>query len=245
MTNPPMGCADLHIHTTASDGKPTVRELLNFVAKHRPHLTTIAITDHDTLDASLWAYEQRHFYSFDVVPGVEVSSRDGHVLALWVNDPIKRNMSLADTVSAIHEQDGIAVVAHPLHPLLTCHFKQAYRTFVHPSVLLEMGVDALEIHNAGIAGLGFNWLAGQIARTIGVAVTGGSDAHTLGAIGTGKTWFPGYNATDLRRALLDKTTVARGTPWSITDYVGYFKHARKRKAMISSEITNSSTATNP
>ncbi|MEL6526409.1 MAG: hypothetical protein AAFQ07_11945, partial [Chloroflexota bacterium] len=52
------GRADLHMHTDASDGRPSVSELLNFVRKHRPHLSAIAITDHDTLDASLWAYER-------------------------------------------------------------------------------------------------------------------------------------------------------------------------------------------
>lgn len=241
---PVCGYADLHMHTDASDGKPNVKALLNFVRKHRPHLNAIAITDHDTLDASLWAYEQNAFYPFDIIPGVEVSARTGHVLALWVTEPIRADMSLVETVQAIHEAGGLAILAHPLHPFLYCHVKQGIRTLREPSVLVDMGFDGVEIHNAGIAGTGFNWLARRLARTITLAVTGGSDAHTLGAIGTGETLFAGRSADDLHHALLQKSTEARGTPWSITDYVGYLKHERKRKAMISSGITNSSTAAN-
>ena len=103
MTQARLGRADLHMHTTASDGKPAVQELLNFIQKQRKHLNVIAITDHDKLDASLWAYKRRSFYLFDIIPGVEVSSRDGHILALWVTTPIQRDMDLADTVAAIHE----------------------------------------------------------------------------------------------------------------------------------------------
>ncbi|MGJ3238396.1 MAG: PHP-associated domain-containing protein [Anaerolineae bacterium] len=240
-----IGRADLHMHTTASDGKPSVKELLQHVSKHRPHLSAIAITDHDTLDASLWAYERRHFFPFDVIPGVEVSARGGHVLALWVTTPIARDMSLHETVIAIHEAGGLAILAHPVHPFMGCQFGQAMRILSHPNGLLDMGFDGLESHNAGIAGTGCNWIAQQIARKIGMAITGGSDAHTLGAIGTGETWFDGINANDLRHAIINKTTLAKGTPWSITDYVGYLKHERKRKAMISSGITNSSTVINP
>lgn len=240
MSHSPLGRADLHMHTTASDGKPSVQELLTYVAQYRPHLNAIAITDHDTLDASLWAYERNAFYAFDIIPGVEVSSRDGHILALWVTEPIQRDMNLADTVAAIHEAGGLAIVAHPVHPFMPCHYTQAMRHLQQPSVLLDAGVDGLEIVNSGISSTGFNWFAKQIARKIGLSVTGGSDAHTLGAIGTGETLFPGYCATDLRQALGNQTTLARGTAWSITDYVGYLKHEHKRKAMMSSGVTNSS-----
>ncbi|MEL7432751.1 MAG: PHP-associated domain-containing protein [Chloroflexota bacterium] len=239
------GYADLHMHTNASDGRPSVSELLNFVRKHRPHLSAIAITDHDTLDASLWAYERNHFYPFDIIPGVEVSAQTGHILALWVTEPIPSQMTLSETVQAIHEAGGLAILAHPVHPFLYCHIKQGIRTLRQPSVLEDIGFDGVEIHNAGIAGTGFNWLARRLARTISLAVTGGSDAHTLGAIGTGETTFAGRSADDLRHALLQQSTQAKGTPWSITDYVGYLKHERKRKAMISSGITNSSTPINP
>lgn len=245
MTNPEMGRADIHMHTTASDGKASVKDLLNFVATKRRHLSAIAITDHDTLDASLWAYERKDMYPFDIIPGVEVSAQGCHVLALWVTSPIPQDMDLEDTVTAIHELDGIAILAHPFHPYMTCHYRQELRNLIHPKALVGVGLDALEVHNAGIGGLGFNWLARQLARTIGLAITGGSDAHTLGAISKGETLFHGSTGEDLCFALKNKTTLAKGTPWSITDYVGYLKHERERKAMTFSDVTNSSTIASP
>jgi hypothetical protein len=44
------------------------------------------------------------------VPGVEVTSADGHVLARWVTEPIPKQRSLAETAAAIHEQNGFAVL---------------------------------------------------------------------------------------------------------------------------------------
>src|SRR5690606_38677092 len=132
MPNSRMGRADLHMHTTASDGKPAVKELLNFVANHLKHLNVIAITDHDALDASLWAYEPTSFYPYDIIPGVEVSSRDGHILALWVTESIKPDMNLVDTIAAIHELGRLAILAHPVHPFIPCHFTQAMRSLFDP-----------------------------------------------------------------------------------------------------------------
>lgn len=245
VANLAMGRADLHMHTNASDGKPAVGALLNFVRDQRPHLTAIAITDHDTLDSTLWAYESAHLYPFDVIPGVEVSSRDGHVLALWVTTPIPAHMNLADTVSAIHEAGGLAVLAHPFHFFLQTHFKAALRHWQRPEVLLQANIDAIEGHNAGVGGWGCNALAQNVARKIGVSLVAGSDAHTLGAIGSSTTRYPGRSAIDLRHALITGTTIAEGRLWPIKEYVAYFKNERQRKGMMSSVTTTSSAPINP
>ena len=70
MTHSPTGRADLHIHTTVSDGLHTPRQLLEHVARLGT-LDVIAITDHDRLEGSLWAYARRDRYPFDIIPGVE------------------------------------------------------------------------------------------------------------------------------------------------------------------------------
>lgn len=215
-----LGRADLHIHTCASDGIPTVREVLNYV-EHHNHLNIIAITDHDRMDAALWAYEHRHEYTFDIIPGVEISSQAGHVLALWVTKPIPKNCSLEDTVEAIHEQDGIAILAHPYHIHMGVVAKNWLRYTRRPEVLLESKVDAVEVHNAGIIIPGANLIARRLAHKAGLAMTGSSDAHTLGAIGCGITYFKGRTAIDLRNAILNRQTVARGRAWPLNDYLNY------------------------
>ena len=85
------GRADIHMHTTASDGFSSVEAVLDHIAELGT-LDVIAITDHDVLDSSLWAYNHRAQYPFEIIPGVEVSSADGHVLGLWVTQPIDKGM---------------------------------------------------------------------------------------------------------------------------------------------------------
>jgi predicted metal-dependent phosphoesterase TrpH len=206
------------MHTNASDGLPSASELLNFVAE-RGDLDVIAITDHDELDASLYAYEQRRYYPFGIIPGVEVTSMGGHVLGLWVTQPIPKWMSLTETVEAVHEQGGLAVLAHPFHIHACVGIANAWRYLRHPEVLLQSGIDALETHNAGVATPGSNWLARRLGRRLGIPVTGSSDAHALNSIGSGLTLFPGRTAEDLRRALAAGRTLAEGTAWPLTDYL--------------------------
>lgn len=230
LKSPNIGCADLHIHTTASDGAASVRELLTFITRKRSHLDVIAITDHDTLDSALWACEHQADYPFDIVPGLEVSSRIGHILALWVTTPIPAQMDLQDTVSAIHEAGGLAVLAHPFHIEMDFVRDNAKRYGRHPEVLLQSGLDAVEVHNAALVTPGSNLIARLMTKRIGLAATGSSDAHTPGAVGSGVTRFPGRTAADLRYALEHKQTTAEGTTWSVTEYIRYLQHATQRRA---------------
>jgi hypothetical protein len=215
--NQALGRADIHMHTTASDGLYPVKELLDHV-EQRGHLDVIAITDHDTLDASLWAYERREQYPFDIVPGLEVSSRDGHVLALWVTQPIPRDLSLAETAAAIHEAGGVAVLAHPFHVAIGVVARSALTYIFKPHVILDAELDAVEVHNAAIFLPGSNLFARIMTHRLGVTPLANSDAHTLGAIGSGRTLFPGSSADDLRQAIMHNQTRAVGTAWPLADY---------------------------
>ncbi len=218
------GIADLHMHTDLSDGKPTVQALLNFVAIHRPQLDVIAITDHDKLDSALWAVDHAEDYAFDIVPGIEVSTRFGHVLALWVTTPIPYGLDLKETATAIREAGGISVLAHPFHFHLPFVRRTWRELWQHPEQLVEAGLDAVEVHNAGVATPFSNWLARRMAQKLDITVMGDSDAHNLGAIATGTTHFPGHTADDLRHALLNRQTIAKGRPWHLSDYVEYLRH---------------------
>lgn len=218
------GRADLHMHTTASDGVYTVREVLDHIAALGT-LDVIAITDHDRVDAALWAVEHQHEYDFEIVPGIEVSTSEGHVLGYWVSESIPRRLSLVETVCAIHEQGGVAVLAHPYHIHMGIVRRSAMRYISRPEVLVESGLDALEAHNAGIVLPGMNALSHRLARRAGLPVVGGSDAHTLGAIGSGITRFPGYTGADLREALSRRETRAEGKAWPVIDYWNYSRNS--------------------
>jgi len=245
MSQPIFGYADLHMHTTASDGVQPVRDLLDYIAVHCRHLTAISITDHNVMDATLWAYANKDRYPFDIIPGVEVNSRDGHILALWVTTPIPKHLSAHETAIAIHEAGGLAILAHPFHLELKEVRKNVWRYWNTFRGLKDAGLDAIEIINAGLVTPGSNRYAGWLAQRAGMAVTGGSDAHTPGAIGTGVTRYPGQSGDDLRQAIIAGTTQADGSRWPLKEYVVFLKHVRQLKGTPSSVTRPSSIPPTP
>ncbi len=216
-----LGRADMHMHTNVSDGASSVEAVLKYI--DTLDLDVIAITDHDRVEASLYAYEHQDAYSFEVVPGVEVTSREGHVLAWWVTEMIAPGMSLEDTVQAVHEAGGIAVLAHPFH----VHVKETRagvaRYWNDLDLIRRAGFDGVEVVNAGNVILGVNGWAKLALRNLDLAYVGNSDAHTLTGIASSSTGFRGKTAADLRRAIETRSTFPNGGLWSPTAYADYVK----------------------
>jgi predicted metal-dependent phosphoesterase TrpH len=142
-------------------------------------------------------------------------------------------MSIAETVAAVHEQGGTAILAHPGEVMINFH--NVLRFLRHPEVLLEWGVDAIETHNAGTMTPGNNWLTGRIGRQLPLPAVGNSDAHTLTAIGRGITRFQGRTAADFRSALAGGQTVVEGSSWPIIDYLKLSPGSIHKKLKLSSE----------
>ena len=199
------GRADLHLHTTASDGWPAPHQLVDYARATR--LDVIAVTDHDTIEGALRAADYAAGFSkLHVVIGEEVSSRDGHIVALYVERRIRPGMSAAATVHAIHEQGGLAVAVHP--------FWRTQRRIRNGRVhgvgwlAAELDFDAVEVENATPGFYVFNQLARRLNMGLGSAELGGSDAHILDAVGRAFTMFPGKTPKALRTAIESATTVA-------------------------------------
>jgi hypothetical protein len=108
------GRADLHVETRAGDGEAEPRAILDRVER-RDDLDVLAIADRDRLDGALEARELHAAgeYHFELVPGLQVTTADGPLLALWVDVPIAAGAPLEETVTAVHAAGGIAVVPHP------------------------------------------------------------------------------------------------------------------------------------
>src|SRR5579859_4479221 len=194
------GHADLHMHTTYSDGTGSVEEVLAF-AQERTDLAVIAITDHDTIEGALRARDlaAERDYRFEVIVGEEISTREGHLLALFLHEPIAPDQSIERSIELVHAQGGLAVVAHP--------FNRVFRHSVQRSVMNrllrqpELHPDGIETLNGSFAGIGSSHIAMTLARTVyHWAETGGSDAHTPTAVGCPRTIFPGRTASELREA---------------------------------------------
>ena len=212
----------MHVHTTASDGTATPREVLEFVAA-RTNLSVVAICDHNTNEGALEAAEYASDYGIEVVVGQEVESAQGHILGLWTPELVAPGRSAAETVADIHAQGGLAVVAHPYAP--RCWHKHGLcrgETEVYDCVAF----DGVEVANSTPMLLAANFRARRYwrANRERLAATGGSDAHMLSVIGTSRTIFPGSTAEDLRSAIESRTT--RGTVPPSTPCAPFF-YARK------------------
>jgi predicted metal-dependent phosphoesterase TrpH len=206
MSDSTWSAADLHIHTTASDGTATPEQVLDWVCS-KTDLSVIAITDHNTNEGGLIAAElaASKRYPIDVIVGQEVESSDGHILGLWTPERIRPGMDAIDTVAAIHAQDGFAIAAHPFAPRL---WAKAGLDRGRRSVYDNVDYDAMEIANSTPLLFVANWMARFYQRSCGdrFACTGGSDAHILSVIGSSLTYFPGETADDLRVALEARET---------------------------------------
>lgn len=197
--------ADVHIHTTFSDGLNEPEAVVNYVLT-QTDLSVIAITDHNTIDGARVAYDYWHkhrheFRELEVIKGVEVSSSNGHILGLFLEEDIPMNMSPADTVAAIHEQGGLAIAAHPFtHLLPFTDFHGVGRRIAH------LPLDGVEARSSVPTELYANWMTMFYnQRHARHASLGSSDAHYLTMIGKTYTLFPGKTAQDFRQAVLNKT----------------------------------------
>src|SRR5690242_12821179 len=111
-----MGTADLHIHSTYSnDATTTVRAILKQAAD--VELDVIAVTDHDEIRGALEACQLAYQYGIEVIPGVEVTTREGHLLALFVEEVPPAHQSLIDTLIFIGKAGGLAIAPHAFNGL--------------------------------------------------------------------------------------------------------------------------------
>jgi predicted metal-dependent phosphoesterase TrpH len=195
------------MHTTVSDGWPTPKELVEHAAR-RASLDVIAVTDHDSIEGALRAREHaKKRARFHVIIGEEVSSRDGHIVALFLERRVRPGMSAAATVDAIHDQGGLAIAVHPFW-----RTQKRTRTGVVHGVgwlAAELDFDAVEVENATPGFYLVNQFARRLNLGLGASEIGSSDAHILDAVGRAYTEFPGKTPEALRAAIESGATVAR------------------------------------
>ena len=211
------GKADLHIHSAHADGLDPPEAIVDY-AEARTDLDLIAITDHDEIEAALAArdYAARRGYRVGVVPGVEISTRGGHLLALGVERPFRMLRPLEETVDAVHAAGGVCVVPHPYSWLTTSIGARGLRRLMPPGGACK--VDGIELWNPSLAGKVCHERARVTnALELKLAETGGSDAHALAFVGTAYTTFPGRTWEEFRRALAERTTRAYGRFWSAAE----------------------------
>ncbi len=215
--------ADLHMHTEWSDGDKLDRVLAVAAEKG---LDAIAITDHDCIEGALEARRRVHErrLKFAVVPGVEVSSRDGHIGALFVTKNIPKGLSAKETIRLIHEAGGIAVAHHPFVPSI---LEKILRAQLGCGYLIkELPFDAIECTNA-VPGYALNYNRQAVEEMqknhIKVAVTGSSDAHMARLVGMGRTYYSGNEGIlSLYKNLKFGCSLGAEQYWKTKDKILYY-----------------------
>lgn len=192
---------DLHIHSSCSDGRASVKEIIE--AARRRGLDGIALTDHDTMKGIPAArrYIKEKKLDLILIPGVEVSTSEGHLLVLGVEEPPQKRMSPEETIERAHELGGIADVPHPYHP-----FRHAIGRIPD--------ADAVEVYNSKhLFGLA-NGRARIEARRRHIPMVAGSDSHFAETVGLGVTEIEAEDAEGALEAIRAGRTriLGRRTP---------------------------------
>ena len=175
---------DLHTHTFFSgDGVSSPEE--NIAAARAKGLHGLAVTDHNTCDAVTYLLEKGLMREdglpvdgFLLIPGVEVSTEEGHLLCIGTILPYLKGKPALEVCAIIHENGGLAIPPHAY---------DLFRAGIRQETLEILPIDALEIFNAATTLRRYNRYAFRYAQLRGLPMTAASDAHHSEALGTAYT----------------------------------------------------------
>jgi predicted metal-dependent phosphoesterase TrpH len=227
---------DPHIHSLASDGVSDVESIL--AAAMAAGLDAIAIADHERIDAALAAraIAEGRGLPIEVVVGEEITTRNGHLVGLWLRRRIRPWHSMKRSIAMVHEQGGLAIVAHPLPPYPLCASAGTIRRLMDEADPIYHP-DALEGFNPTTARMPWSRRAPALAEEVGIAAVAGSDAHVASNVGAAHTRFRGSSAADLRIAVAARDTAWEGHAYTWQGQLHMFgRQQRKNAAAVRDEL---------
>ncbi|HOX35952.1 MAG TPA: PHP domain-containing protein [Methanoregulaceae archaeon] len=199
---------DLHVHTDVSrDGESSVEEILK--RAEEAGLDAIAITDHDSTDGAKRAMACKS--DVIVIPGIEVSTKQGHLIVLGVTEVIPSGLDVGETIAIAHDLGAVLILPHPFH--LWRHGVARKRRA--PMLL----VDAVEVFNSRYIVGSANGKAARMAKRLGKPCVGGSDAHNAKFVGFGRTFVDAEpNVTAILQAIREGKVSCGGRKTPIRTY---------------------------
>jgi predicted metal-dependent phosphoesterase TrpH len=238
-TVPSMLRIDTHVHTLASDGVDDVETILGAAVARG--LDAVAITDHERMDAAVAAQAIAigRGLPIEVIVGEEISTRGGHLIGLYITERIRPWHSMKKSIAMIHEQGGLAIIAHPLPPYPLCASERTIRRLMHEADP-TYHPDAMEGFNPTTARMRWSHKAPALAEELGIASVGGSDAHKAANVGSTSTLIAaGQGSIEdvIREALLARDTRWEGKPYSWSGQMRMFRQqTRKNVRALRDEV---------
>jgi predicted metal-dependent phosphoesterase TrpH len=162
---------DLHVHSSASFDCKIEPERV--AARCRQlGLSPVFLTDHDTIDGAL----KVRAAGVRVVVGEEIATAEGELIGLFLSERIPAGLSSREAVVRIKAQGGLVYLEHPY---------DSFRRHLSEEAIEKLAdmIDIVEVLN-GRSDFETNRRARDLCETLGAAPGGGSDAHTLGEIGS-------------------------------------------------------------
>lgn len=205
------GIADIHSHTCYSG----FSQLFHFL-KYPESVTSpekmvdkaiksdidvLCVTDHNEIEGAIKAqkYTKMSKLDIEVVIGEEITTVDGELLGIFLNERIPQQLKVEETIEIIHEQGGLAIVPHPF-------------SYFCPSLgwrTKDLPIDGVEVLNGAHIDPYVNKLAKKLFTGY-FSNVGGSDAHSSKMMGNAFTRFKGRTADDLYNAITRKETEPSG-----------------------------------
>jgi len=170
---------DLHCHSEASpDSSSPLGEIPDRCVEKG--ITIQALTDHNCI----WGAQKlqeivrvRNDLPLSIIVGEEISTSEGELVGLFLQEEIEAGLTPEQTVAAIKRQGGLVLLPHGFDPLKRWHLRIEARKKITSSI------DIVETFNSRISRPRWNRAAVRWAEERGVPMSAGSDAHTIADIG--------------------------------------------------------------
>jgi predicted metal-dependent phosphoesterase TrpH len=218
---------ELHCHTCYSKDSLMLPGRLINVAWRRG-LQRLAVTDHNVFDGA------QHAVRIDpelVIPGEEIMTTGGELLAYYVVEAVPPGLSPERTIEILRQQGAVISVAHPFDAIRAGHWEEAELRAILPLV------DAIEVFNARVAAPGQNRRAAALAAAAGKPGTAGSDAHAYFEVGRTTMRLPDFHDADsLRAALAAGEVQGRRSPYWVHLFSRYAAWRKKAGWRMPTEI---------
>lgn len=171
---------DLHCHSEAShDCKTPLKQMPGICLQH--NLRVLAVTDHDQvwggLELQKIVQEEGLDQDLWIIPGEEVTTREGELIGLFLQERIPPQLTPEETVQEIKSQGGLVMLQHGFDPL------KRYRLRPEATARIAGSIDIVETFNARLSRKRWNAAAVVWANEKHLPQCAGSDAHTMQDIG--------------------------------------------------------------